>query len=103
MSVASLSAFQRRFVRARGEPGSPDYVREDDDTESMAMVCAMEGLDNHELVCAACGSAQPRHPCVVRSGRTGHMFGFALCKPCDASWETAHSKVDAALAGQEGV
>lgn len=117
MTVRDLTSFRRRFVRAEfgpeclldGETTQADLDAERDDFMT-GIVVAEFAASHGELDCAACGSpdvcragptAAPWTFGVVTSPRTGHAFGYALCRACvvrrKVDAEAVFTAVDAAF------
>ena len=120
-NVADLTAFRRRFVRAKfgpeclleGETSQAD-LDADQDQFFTGIVCAEMAANHDEIDCAACGSTDIcrtplRRPDLFGTVTTasGHLYGYALCEPCKADWSNATVRVDAAFdeargAGERG-
>ena len=110
-NVADLSAFRRRFVRAKfgpeclleGETTQAD-LDEDQDTFWTGIVCAEMAANHDEIDCAACGSKDIcRTPLTnpwqfgTVTTASGHLYGYALCVACKSDQQTAVDRVDAAF------
>lgn len=109
--VADLAAFKRRFVRAKygpeclleGEITQAD-LDEDQDDFFTGIVCAEMAANHDEIDCAACGSKDIVRTPLTNPGQfgtvttaSGHLFGYALCKSCNADRPSAIDRVDAAF------
>jgi hypothetical protein len=107
--VADLTAFKRRFVRAKFGPeclldGVSTQAELDaaQDEFFTGIVCAEMAAHHDEIDCAACGSKEIcRTPLTdpfsfgTVTTASGHLYGYALCKLCNADRQTAIDRVDA--------
>lgn len=114
MTVRNLAAFRRRFVRAKFGPEClvGDATQADLDAEQdkffTGIACAEMAAHYDEIDCAACGSkdicrqplSNPWMFATVTSTKTGHLFGYALCKSCCEDRDKAIERVDAAFDGE---
>ena len=109
--VADLTAFKRRFVRAKfgpeclleGEVTQAD-LDADQDQFFTGIVCAEMAANHDEIDCAACGSKDIcRTPLTnpwqfgTITTASGQLYGYALCERCNADRQSAIDRVDAAF------